>query len=215
MSRNTTRIPVFPLALVLLPNAPLPLHIFEERYREMVAHCLDTESDFGVVQQCSSRIMPVGCTASIQAVLRSYDDGRSDILTVGLRRFRIEHMHEDHSYLEADVTFIEDQPVKRPDQVERKRQQLAESLNKLAELEETPIGEEVIVSLDPAELSFVVAGLEIFNREERQKLLEEQSVEKRLDLLNSHLTETLTQRQQLDAVRKLLGKKADIRSLLN
>jgi len=80
-------LPLFPLELVLLPEEPLPLHIFEERYREMIGECLRAKTsgfgrqDFGVVLAKGQAISNVGCSAQIVTVTRKYDDGRMDILT--------------------------------------------------------------------------------------------------------------------------------------
>ena len=105
------RIPLFPLGVVLLPRMPLPLHIFEERYKEMVARCLDENLPFGVVYASGSRFQSNGCSARIERVLKEYDDGRSDILTLGEHRFTVDQVHEHRSYFEADVSFFEDEPL--------------------------------------------------------------------------------------------------------
>src|SRR5713101_983181 len=77
------RIPLFPLNVVLLPGAELPLHIFEPRYREMVKNCLEGKSEFGMLLSFHKGVARVGCTAQILDVVRHYHDGRMDILTAG------------------------------------------------------------------------------------------------------------------------------------
>ena len=67
------RIPVFPLGLVLMPRMPLPLHIFEERYRRMIGDCLETDSPFGVLLHTGTTIQTVGCMARIESVINRYD----------------------------------------------------------------------------------------------------------------------------------------------
>jgi Lon protease-like protein len=85
-------LPLFPLEVVLLPEEPLPLHIFEERYKEMIGECLKAKAsgggqqEFGVVLAKGQEIYDVGCTARIVNLTRQYADGRMDILTVGKRR---------------------------------------------------------------------------------------------------------------------------------
>ena len=83
------RIPLFPLNVVLLPGAELPLHIFEPRYREMVKTCIDEKSEFGMLLSLPKGLARVGCTAEIKAVTQRYDDGRMDILTAGRAPFRV------------------------------------------------------------------------------------------------------------------------------
>jgi Lon protease-like protein len=109
------KIPLFPLDVVLFPGAPLPLHIFEERYRAMVRKCLADDQPFGVV--CASRegLAVIGCTARIVRTLQEYPDGRCDILTEGRERFEIAHLDDTQPYLQADVKLFEDngQPAGR------------------------------------------------------------------------------------------------------
>ncbi len=106
--------PIFPLELVLLPEEPLPLHIFEERYKEMIGECLAAQAaeplkkQFGIVLGKDSEIEPVGCSARIVNVTRKYDGGQMDILTVGVQRFEILYTEETRAFLRAGVTFFED-----------------------------------------------------------------------------------------------------------
>ena len=82
-------IPLFPLSLVLLPAMPLPLHIFEERYKQMMSEIIPKEGEFGVVLAKDEGTINIGCTASVRRVMRRYEDGRMDLLAIGQRRFRI------------------------------------------------------------------------------------------------------------------------------
>ena len=103
------KISLFPLDVVLFPGAPLPLHIFEERYRTMVRRCIAEEQVFGVV--CASRegLAVVGCTARIVRTLQEYPDGRSDVLTEGVDRFEIQHLDDSQAFLQADVRLFGDE----------------------------------------------------------------------------------------------------------
>jgi Lon protease-like protein len=103
------RIPLFPLNMVLFPGAALPLHIFEERYREMLGECLMEKKAFGVVRADGEQMSIVGCTAKIVRVVQRYDDGRMDVLCQGEQRFEIEGLDESRSFLQADVEFFEDE----------------------------------------------------------------------------------------------------------
>jgi Lon protease-like protein len=102
------KIPLFPLDVVLFPGASLPLHIFEERYKEMIGICIEDESTFGVVRAQQEGLAVIGCTARILRVLRGYDDGRLDILCQGDARFEIEMLENSRSFLEAEVDFFRD-----------------------------------------------------------------------------------------------------------
>lgn len=100
------KIPLFPLGVVLFPGAPLPLHIFEERYKEMIAECLIRKDEFGVVQAHRDGLAIVGCTASILRVMHRYPDGRLDIFCRGEHRFEIESLNEQRDFLQAEVDLL-------------------------------------------------------------------------------------------------------------
>jgi Lon protease-like protein len=105
------KIAVFPLDVVLFPGALLPLHIFEERYKEMVSECLASNSEFGVVRVQREGLAVVGCAAGITRVLHRYDDGQLDILCEGRKRFEIEQLDNTRSFLQAEVDYFEDEPL--------------------------------------------------------------------------------------------------------
>ena len=106
---NETQIPLFPLGVVLMPGQSLPLHIFEERYKLMINQCLDENKEFGVVFYDGGQLYSVGCTAGIEKVLKSYDDGRMDISTRGKKRFIIQELMELKPYAEGKVIFFDDE----------------------------------------------------------------------------------------------------------
>jgi Lon protease-like protein len=140
-------LPLFPLELVLLPEEPLPLHIFEERYREMIGECLRAKTsgfgrqDFGVVLAKGQEISNVGCSAQIVTITRKYDDGRMDILTVGKRRFEILLTNEEKSYLRASVEFFDDEGSDTPGETEAENavRLFREIMRRLHQASEMPV----------------------------------------------------------------------------
>lgn len=102
-------IPLFPLKLVLFPRTPLPLHIFEDRYRQMIGEAIESNSEFGIVQAQDEGIVRTGCSATVERVLRRYDDGRLDILCLGKRRFEVVNLDEERNFLRAEVQFFDDE----------------------------------------------------------------------------------------------------------
>ena len=108
-------LPLFPLEVVLLPEELLPLHIFEDRYKEMIGECLAAKSlgspgqEFGVVLAKKGEMEAVGCCARIVNLTRKYRDGRMDILTVGTRRFEVVLTNDEKPYLRGEVEFFEDE----------------------------------------------------------------------------------------------------------
>jgi Lon protease-like protein len=116
------RIALFPLNLVLFPGVPLQLHIFEERYVEMIGECLREGREFGIVRARQDGLAVVGCTAAILTVLRRYPDGCMDILCRGERRFEIESLHDGREFLQAEVDFLQDE---EPVSTRREREECA------------------------------------------------------------------------------------------
>src|ERR1700690_1993848 len=94
------RIPLFPLNVVLLPGAELPLHTFEPRYREMVKRCLEEKSEFGMLLSLPKGLARIGCTAEIVEVLKREEDGSMDSLTVGRAPFQVLDLFTEAALLE-------------------------------------------------------------------------------------------------------------------
>lgn len=101
-------LPLFPLHVVVFPRTALPLHIFEERYKEMVGEAIRDSSEFGVVLAKEEGIVNAGCSVSVEKVLQMYPDGRMDILTRGQRRFEILTLNGEKDYLQGEVSFFDD-----------------------------------------------------------------------------------------------------------
>jgi len=102
-------LPLFPLQVVLFPRTFLPLHIFEDRYKEMFGSVRANQSEFGVVQASEKGIVNSGCTATIERVVKEYPDGRMDLLTLGRRRFELIELDDEKTYLRGQVEYFEDE----------------------------------------------------------------------------------------------------------
>jgi ATP-dependent Lon protease len=193
------RIPLFPLGLVLYPGEPVPLHIFEPRYREMVRVCMEEDLPFGIVHVSEEALAEVGCTARIHRVLNRYDDGRLDVMALGEERFRIVEIYRDRPYLTAEVAPFGPEPSEPVDPNDRER--VITQHMKLLEM----AGE----TIRPAAyerarwVSFVVArnaGLEI---EQKQRLLEMPSERERIAFLIQHFKNLLRRVARAQRLRKL------------
>ena len=99
--------PLFPLGLVALPSELVPLHIFEERYKTMMARVLEEEGEFGIVWVADDGLRPVGCACEIAEVLERMPDGRLNLVARGTRPFRIEARQEELPYPAGVVEFLE------------------------------------------------------------------------------------------------------------
>jgi Lon protease-like protein len=192
-----TLLPLFPLNVVLLPGAPLPLHIFEDRYKEMIGEAIRDGTEFGVVQAGEKGILNIGCTATIREVVNRYEDGRLDILTVGRRRFEIIMLNQEKSYLRGDVSFFTDEDESEPPPVELKAVAVA-GLKLLSE------GEEVSEAADYAspELSFKV-GQWIMDLAFRQMLLGIRSETERLRHIASYLPDYLAKLRRIEHMKRV------------
>ena len=104
--------PLFPLGIVALPTEVVPLHIFETRYKTMIAECLESGSEFGIVWSTDEGMRPMGCAMRITEVLERMDDGRLNILTQGTRPFRVVERQDDLPFPTATVEFVADKEEK-------------------------------------------------------------------------------------------------------
>ena len=164
-------LPLFPLSLVLLPQNIVPLHIFEERYREMIGEALENQTEFGIVLAANDGILNVGCTATVERVLRRYDDGRLDIIGLGRRRFRIEELDQERSFLRAKVEFFEDMEEFAPEELQTKAREVHDRFESSADL-----------PTQGGALSFMLSQ-SVRDVEVRQQLLMSRSESERLRLL--------------------------------
>ena len=176
-------LPLFPLDVVLLPHTVLPLHIFEERYKEMIHDCLENNWEFGILLVEDQSIKTTGCTASISKVVNTFDDGRMNILVRGQRRFEMSAPDEEKSYLRGKARFLDDTPETAVEEdIRRRAIQLHDRLMGLAQ-SGTQAFQDPTPVLTDIQLSYrLVAGLPA-ELGWQQMLLEQRSEEERLNLV--------------------------------
>ncbi len=174
-------VPLFPLGIVALPGAPIPLHIFEERYKEMIGRCIEEERVFGIVLFSGDRMAYAGCTVRILDVLKRHEDGRMDILTRGEVRFRILEIFDEKSYLEGRVQFFDDQAEPPSERLPHLAEKGRAVFEKLVGLLSSDASIDPIDLSDPKHLSFLIAGFEGFGASEKQAFLEMTSTSTRLE----------------------------------
>jgi Lon protease-like protein len=181
------RLPIFPLSVALFPGIPLPLHIFEPRYKRMLADCLEADRRFGITPVATPDAPEpgaVGCVAEVR-VNQELPDGRSNIVVVGGSRFVLSRLlDESLPYLVAMVHTFEDDADSEPpaDQTEALRQLFTRYFAGLRELNDT-IPEEPALPDDALSLSFQVAGGIECDLGVKQRLLAERSTARRVDAL--------------------------------
>jgi Lon protease-like protein len=173
------KIPLFPLDVVLFPGTPLPLHIFEPRYKEMIGECLRGEAEFGMVRARPNGLSTIGCTARVISVPRRYPDGRMDIFCRGERRFAIESLHDDRSFFQAEVKWL---PEAEPYSTRQDRQQCIALHFEMMELSGEDVRQFPQLDLDRP-IAFLLAAMVPADLEFKQELLQLNSDAMRTELL--------------------------------
>jgi len=203
---------LFPLNTVLFPGMPLPLHIFEERYKLMIGRCIDEKRPFGVVliqsgPEVGGPCVPhrVGTTAHIAAV-RRLDDGRMNLIAIGQERFRVLEWVRQEPYMVARVEALVDA---EPDAevatlAAAVRATLVVYLRDLFTLLDQP-QEELEIPSEPGRLSMVAAAVLQIPMGERQALLQMTDVSARLQQERDWLAIETHKQQMLLRMRKRLG----------
>ena len=199
--RGVRELPLFPLPVVLFPGVPMPLHIFEPRYRQLLEDIRVRDNLFGLSYfdpSVSETSVPpsghVGCVAEVTEV-QPMPDGRSNILTVGLIRYRVDaYVDRGDPYLVGSVTFFEDEDEdeehlsRRAHEVSGLFQRIALAVriinDERASLPEIP-------EVDPEELSFLVAAAMEIDMGVKVELLEMRSTSQRLKRLRDLLARAL------------------------
>lgn len=191
------RIPLFPLNVVLLPGADLPLHIFEPRYRRMVRECLEKKFEFGMLLSLPNGVVRVGCTAEILEVAKNYADGRMDIVTIGRAPFRVVELLTGDPFLEGIVDYLDDGDS--PSDARRERE-----LNDLYEACFTLVYAEYPKELQGSmncPLSYRIANALPMDLLWKQQLLELRTEAERQERLAAYLREWAPHLQKAEALR--------------
>ncbi len=195
------RIPLFPLNVVLLPGAELPLHIFEPRYRAMVKTCLGEKSEFGMLLSLPKGLARVGCTAEIRAVVQRYQDGRMDILTAGRAPFRVVELFTEDPLLEGHVDYLDDRETPTNPRIQRELVELFEACHTLI-FDDYPKN---LQGAGTEELSYLVAATLPMDLLWKQQILELRSEGDRQERLVAYLREWAPHLQKKEAVRQRAG----------
>src|SRR3954468_12586946 len=224
--RGVHELPLFPLPVVLFPGVPLPLHIFEPRYREMLTDIRMVNNLFGlsyfdssISEQEKPPLGHIGCVAEVTEE-QALPDGRSNVLTIGLVRYRVdEYVESGGPYLVARISFFEDNDEDDEALANRSRE-VAETFTRIARAvrilndERTSLPD--ISDTEPQRLSFLVAAAMEIDAEVKQELLELRSTGERLRRLRDMLVRAVTNYEERARVHELAkgnghsGRKIDI-----
>jgi Lon protease-like protein len=196
-----TLLPLFPLDVVLLPGTPLPVHIFEPRYKEMIRECLANDAAFGVVRALEEGIAEVGCTAEIVSVTKEYPDGRLDLVAEGRKRFEVLELNRERSFLQAEVMLVPDEDdlgAPSPEHRARAIQLHLEILSLAGAVQD-------ISSADQIALSYYLAGSLPLDLDFKQKLLGMRSESQRIQAVAAYLESILPNLRRAGRTRQKAG----------
>jgi ATP-dependent Lon protease len=211
--RGVRELPLFPLPVVLFPGVPLPLHIFEPRYRKMLEDIRAGNNLFGLSyfdSSASDTELPptghVGCVAEVTET-QPLPDGRSNILTVGVIRYQVEdYVQRGDPYLVAKVSFFEDEE-ETEEQLNERTQDVVEAFTRIARAVRIINDERAnlpdISGTEPQRLSFLVAAAMEIDVDQKQELLEVRFTSERLQRLSDMLARAVTGYEERARIHEL------------
>lgn len=206
---RTVQMPLFPLRLVVFPRDLVPLHIFEERYKQLIAEMRVRGEDgrFGIVLVQEEGTAEIGCAVSLERVVREYEDGRLDILVRGREVVAVREILGHQPYFTARVELLRDLPEAVDEQSVATATAL---LRRLAEVSR--------VSAEAAEgagevSAYQLAGAAGLPAAQRQRLLELRSEKARLQLLAQLLREAIAAAAAAAEQRRRIGGNGKLRPL--
>jgi Lon protease-like protein len=187
---------IFPLDVVLLPGERVPLHIFEERYKDLIGTCIENSDEFGLLLAEETELRTIGTSASIVDVINRYDDGRMDILVEGRDRFKVTRVSETQSYLTAEVQpFADAKAGADPDLV-------TQCLAALARVAEVTGVDPDVVEVGGEDVAWRIAAQVDFGTDFKQELLEMRTENERLEQLAEALDKAATAIARQKEIRK-------------
>jgi len=201
-SINEDVLPLFPLQIVLFPGSSVPLHIFEERYKTLIRECIAEKKEFGVNLIHENEVLKVGCAARVSTVLHRYEDGRMDIIVQGTRRYRLERYQQtDAPYIVGSVRFL---TTSREDTNSVLAADTVILYNEFVSKVYRDKVAQIDVHAREEGLSFRLAQKAGMDLLRRQKLLESDSENDRLEMLNVYLTAMLPRLDRLEEVERIV-----------
>ena len=196
-------LPLFPLNLVIFPESAVPLHIFEERYRNLINDCIESQSDFGINLVLSGKIQKIGCSARVVDIVKRYPNGQMDIIVRGIKKYKlIDSKLSERLYLLGEVEYIEEE-IEYPDI--NLLEQCIELYNKIAEevssLRLQKVDSSMFYSLIPSYFFAQKVGL---SKQQKYDLLKLENESERLSFLLGHLKEVEPMLHESEIIKKLI-----------
>ena len=186
-----TELGLFPLGIVLLPSEQLPLHIFEERYKELIGECLEDDGEFGLVYADDDGIRDVGTRARVAEVLTRFEDGRLNVLVEGGDRFHLDELTDGRAFQTGYVSAIDDED----DPAETAA--IDEALRLFGKLREVTGSEVAVPESGTPQLSFILAGKVELPSDAKIELLREVSERRRMERVQDLLENAVLTAQRV------------------
>jgi len=197
-------VPIFELPAVILPGELMPLHIFEDRYKRMIGHCLDAEEPFGIVfRDEEGGARRIGCTARVTEVLERFEDGRMNVVVTGELPFRVLDRYEDPDYPSGEI-----EPI-GPGESGTDERFAGIARDAFAELVERVSGEPPDLDELAGGDAYSIAARVELPAETKQRLLELRSEAERMQVLGNALqalVEAVDRSQEIAERAKMNGK---------
>jgi Lon protease-like protein len=199
---NLMQLPLFPLQAVLLPHAALPLHIFEDRYKTLIHRCIRESSEFGIVLSRDKSNATIGCAAGITTVVRTYDDGRMDILAEGRERFRVVEIRTASAPYPIALaeSFTDDDPTADPALVK----ETVGLYNEVVRIVYSGQVKELDPDISAPGMAFVMAQKAGLDLEQRQTILEFRSERQRLEMIREYLIGVVPRLRKFEEVERIV-----------
>jgi Lon protease-like protein len=188
---------LFPLGAVLVPGELMPLHIFEPRYKDLIADCLEHEHPFVLLYADDDGAREIGCTAAVTEVLERFDDGRMNIVIVGEEVVRVVGLARDRSYLSGRVTPAEDDR----EGAEAAGARAVELYNQIAAV--TGVEADAAIAAGAGPLSYAIAARVELPADEKQRMLEHRTERGRLELIMEILERGLERLAAASAIQQV------------
>ena len=204
MGDRFERFPIFPLPLVVLPSETVPLHIFEDRYKQMINECLEADTPFGIVWLGDDGLAEIGCTVRITELLERTEDGRMNILVEGERPFQLLKRIDDLAYPAGDIELLEDRADADAERLESVR---ASYTNIVRMATETSADDEAVAEMD----SYAMAATIELEPAFKQALLDMRSENERLDMLQQLFEKAAARLEQAERVAETAKSNGKVR----
>ncbi len=211
MSENAyykNKIALFPLKIVLFPDEQIPLHIFEDRYKQMIRDCLQKQKHFGITSFINNKLSKIGCLCHIEDIVQTYPDDSMDIICKGGDRFLVHQFYNDLEYREADVSYFHDDD--NNDDSKKIRDVIQPLIFEMLSLADDGLLNKM-PNISLLNTSFQIAhyiGLELA---EKQNLLEIKSEKERLLFIKDHLENSLPKIRGFDEMRNRIKSNGHFR----